>query len=91
MAALTPKATAKPATRPTYASLRMAMYIAGKSARRVGNERPAEKSRRRRREPGAHQPVVQARSFSGLRIAQMCLIRSPATSNANTVTVTPSC
>jgi hypothetical protein len=48
-------------------------------------------------EPGAdiafepHQPVVQGRSFSGLRTAQMCLIRSPATSNANTVTVTPSC
>ena len=37
------------------------------------------------------QPVVQGRSFSGLRTAQMCLIRSPATSNANTVTVTPSC
>jgi hypothetical protein len=28
--------------------------------------------------------------LSGLRITQMCLIRSPATSNANTVTVTPS-
>ena len=36
------------------------------------------------------QPVVQVRSFSGLRTAQMRLIRSPATSNANTVTVTPS-
>jgi hypothetical protein len=37
------------------------------------------------------QPVVQGRSFSGLRTAQMRLIRSPAISNANTVTVTPSC
>ena len=35
------------------------------------------------------QPVVQERSLSGLRTAQMCLIRSPARSNANTVTVTP--
>ena len=34
--------------------------------------------------------VVHGRSFSGLRTTQMCLIRSPATSNANTVTVTPS-
>ena len=40
---------------------------------------------------GVRQPVVQGRSLSGLRTAQMCLIRSPATSNANTVTVTPSC
>jgi cobyrinic acid a,c-diamide synthase len=39
----------------------------------------------------ARQPVVQGRSFSGLRTAQMCLIRSPATSKANTVTVLPSC
>ena len=39
----------------------------------------------------ARQPVVQGRSLSGLRTTQMCLIRSPATSNANTVTVTPSC
>src|SRR6266545_32026 len=37
------------------------------------------------------QPVVQGRSLSGLRTAQMCLIRSSATWNANTVTVTPSC
>src|SRR5918995_1099219 len=37
------------------------------------------------------QPPVQGRSLSGLRTAQMCLIRSPARSNANTVTVTPSC
>jgi hypothetical protein len=37
------------------------------------------------------QPVVQGRSFSGFRTAQMCLIRSPATSNATTVTVTPAC
>ena len=37
------------------------------------------------------QPAVQGRSFSGLRTAQMCVIRSPATSNANTVTVTPAC
>ncbi len=37
------------------------------------------------------QPVVQGRSLSGLSTAQMCLIRSPATWNANTVTVTPSC
>ena len=37
------------------------------------------------------QPVAQGRSFSGLRITQMCLILSPATSNANTVTVRPSC
>ena len=34
--------------------------------------------------------VVQAVSFSGLRTAQMCLIRSSAMSNAITVTVTPS-
>ena len=39
----------------------------------------------------ARQPVVQGRSLSGLRTAQMCVIRSPATANANTVTVTPSC
>ena len=32
----------------------------------------------------------ERRSFSGFRTTQMCLIRSPATSNANTVTVTPS-
>jgi hypothetical protein len=37
------------------------------------------------------QPVVQGRSFSGLRTAQMCVIKPPARSNANTVTVTPSC
>ena len=37
------------------------------------------------------QPVVQGRSFSGFRTAQMCLMRSPAMSNANTVTVMPSC
>jgi hypothetical protein len=37
------------------------------------------------------QPAVQGRSLSGLRTAQMCLIRSPARSNANTVMVTPSC
>ena len=37
------------------------------------------------------QPVVQGRSFSGLRMAQMCLIRPPVMSNASTVTVTPSC
>src|SRR5262249_28774871 len=36
-------------------------------------------------------PCVQGRSFSGLRTTQMCLIRSPATSKANTVTMTPSC
>jgi hypothetical protein len=36
------------------------------------------------------QPVVQGRSLSGLSTAQMCLIRSPATSNASTDTVTPS-
>ena len=36
-------------------------------------------------------PTVQGRSFSGLRTAQMCLIRSPATSNAATITVTPPC
>jgi O-acetylserine/cysteine efflux transporter len=41
--------------------------------------------------PDARQPRVQGRSFSGLRTTQMCLIRPPATSNANTVTVTPSC
>jgi hypothetical protein len=38
----------------------------------------------------ARQPVVQGRSFSVLRATQMCLIPSPATSNANTVTVAPS-
>ena len=36
-------------------------------------------------------PAVQGRSLSGLRTAQMCLIRPPATSNAYTATVTPSC
>src|SRR5262245_10479503 len=40
---------------------------------------------------GACQYVVQARSLSGLSTAQMCLIWSPAMSNAITVTVTPSC
>jgi hypothetical protein len=39
----------------------------------------------------ARQPVVQGRSLSGLRTAQMWVIRPPATANANTVTVTPSC
>lgn len=39
----------------------------------------------------ARQPVVQGCSFSGFRTAQMCLIRSPATLNAITTTVTPSC
>jgi hypothetical protein len=39
----------------------------------------------------ARQPVVQGRSLSGLRTAQMRVIRSSATSNANTVTMTPSC
>lgn len=38
----------------------------------------------------ARQPVVQGRSFSGFSTAQMCLIRSLATSNAITTTVTPS-
>ena len=42
MAALTPKATAKPATRPTYASLRMATVYRRQSLGVVGNERPAE-------------------------------------------------
>jgi hypothetical protein len=37
------------------------------------------------------QPVVQCRSFSGFRTAQMRMIRSPETLNAMTVTVTPSC
>ena len=41
--------------------------------------------------PGARQLVVQGRSLSGLRMAQMWLIRSAAMSNANTVTVVPSC
>ena len=36
------------------------------------------------------QPVAQGRSLSGLRIAQMSVIRSPATLNAYTVTVMPS-
>ena len=40
---------------------------------------------------GAGQAVIQVRSFSGLRTTQMCLIRSPTTSKAKTVTVTPSC
>jgi hypothetical protein len=39
----------------------------------------------------ARQPVVQGRSFSGFNTAQMWVIRSPATSNAYTATVTPSC
>jgi hypothetical protein len=46
--------------------------------------------RRERMRPNAA-VHTQGRSFSGLRMAQMCLIRSSATSNANTVTVTPSC
>ena len=37
------------------------------------------------------QPPLQGRSLSGLRTAHICRIRSPARSNANTVTVTPSC
>jgi DNA-directed RNA polymerase specialized sigma24 family protein len=36
------------------------------------------------------QAVVQGRSFWGLSTAQMCLIRSPAMSKANTAAVTPS-
>ena len=40
---------------------------------------------------GTCQLGAQGRSLSGLRTTQMCLIRSPATSNANTVTVRPSC
>jgi hypothetical protein len=36
------------------------------------------------------QPAVQGRSLSGLPTTQTCLIRSPATSNAITATVTPS-
>lgn len=39
---------------------------------------------------GMRQPVVQGRSLSGLPTAQMWVIRSPTTSNANTATVTPS-
>lgn len=39
----------------------------------------------------AGQFVDQGRSFSGLRTAQMCVIRSSAMSNATTTTVTPSC
>src|SRR4029450_9007849 len=39
----------------------------------------------------ARHPVVQGRSLSGLSSAQMWVIRSPATSNAYTVTVRPSC
>jgi hypothetical protein len=39
----------------------------------------------------ARQPVVQGRSFSGLRTAQMWVIRSPATANASTATVSPWC
>jgi hypothetical protein len=35
--------------------------------------------------------VIQSRSFSGFRTAQMWVIRPPAMSNAITVTVTPSC
>jgi O-acetylserine/cysteine efflux transporter len=46
---------------------------------------------RSRGRPDARQPLVQSRSFSGLRTTQMCLIWPSATSNANTVTVTPSC
>jgi hypothetical protein len=39
----------------------------------------------------ARQPAVQGRSFPGFNTAQMCVIRSPATANAYTATVTPSC
>ncbi len=39
----------------------------------------------------ASHPVVQGRSLPGLRTAQMWVMRSAATSNANTVTVRPSC
>lgn len=37
------------------------------------------------------QRIRQGRSFSGFRTAQICLIRSPAISNANTVARLPSC
>lgn len=37
------------------------------------------------------QRVVQGRSLSGFRTAQMCLIRSPAMSNASTASVRPFC
>ena len=40
---------------------------------------------------GRGSAAVQGRSLSGLRMIQMRVIRSAATSNANTVTVTPSC
>jgi hypothetical protein len=42
------------------------------------------------RNADARQSVVQLRSFSGLRTAQMCVMRSPVTSNANTVKMAPS-
>ena len=38
--------------------------------------------------PGSGQRAVQGRSLPGLRTAQMRVIRSPATSKANTDTVT---
>jgi hypothetical protein len=40
---------------------------------------------------GARQRVVQGLSFSGFRTAQMCLMQSPARSNAITTTVMASC
>lgn len=50
------------------------------------------RSRSGRRGVGtAPQPLRQGRSFSGFRTAQIRLIRSPAISNANTVTMVPSC
>jgi hypothetical protein len=61
----------------------------------VGDERWPGAAGATARLPGrlgdARQPLVQGRSFSGFRTAQMCLIRLPATSKAITVTVTPSC
>jgi hypothetical protein len=39
----------------------------------------------------ARQPVVEGWSWPGLGLAQLWVIRSPATSNASTVTMTPSC
>jgi hypothetical protein len=57
----------------------------------AGHATSGPHQKRSRWQGDARQPVVQGRSFSGLRTTQMCLIRSPATSNAKTVTVQPSC
>ncbi len=72
----------------------------GEGARRLAGSRRSGWERMLRRMVRTHvrydgvragQPAVHGRSLSGLRTAQMCVIRSSATSNAYTATATPSC